>query len=386
MIPKLDAMGNPDPTQQGTISAMRIRSGMIPNVMTLGFRTRFGQETTLKAQVSLWGTIESPLNDSLAGRGQFPRPGGRSVSVRADFREAYLQLEGPWGGVTAGRFLGLFSRGSTQMDFLYGHGYGVGFPGVIVANYVAGSVSMPGPVGGMAGFGVLSPAYAAGITYSTPSLSGIQLTAGLFEPAQLDGAGWNTNRIARPEGELTYDLAAGTFKMHLFGNGAYQKLYIGGTTQDTTTWGAGYGGRVEIGPVHIGAAGHVGTGVGLFYAFDASGTSSSKGTDDAGMLLAPGIQPFELRKFSGVSVLAQVVAGPFDINAGFGQTQVQQTAADKIWVDSVLKSQTGISAGVVYHVMESFHLDVDFMNTSFQWYGGEKQKVNFLNAGAVVTF
>src|SRR6266850_281906 len=32
LIPKLDAMGNPDLTQQGTISAMRIRSGYIPNV------------------------------------------------------------------------------------------------------------------------------------------------------------------------------------------------------------------------------------------------------------------------------------------------------------------------------------------------------------------
>jgi hypothetical protein len=52
----------------------------------------------------------------------------------------------------------------------------------------------------------------------------------------------------------------------------------------------------------------------------------------------------------------------------------------------VLKTQTGISAGVVYHMNESLHFDVDFINTAFAWYGGEKQKVNFVNAGVTLTF
>src|SRR5258706_15276988 len=53
------ATGQPDPTQQGTVSKMRIRSGFVPNVLTVGFRRKMGAETTLKSQLSVWGTIET---------------------------------------------------------------------------------------------------------------------------------------------------------------------------------------------------------------------------------------------------------------------------------------------------------------------------------------
>src|SRR4051812_18294220 len=119
LVPKLGADGAPDPTQQGTLSMMRVRSGYIPNVLSLGFRKHLGRENTLKGQVSIWGTIESaPVNNALAGTGQFPRAGGRSGPLRADLREGYLQVEGPWGGVTGGRFMSLFSRGIAEIAFL----------------------------------------------------------------------------------------------------------------------------------------------------------------------------------------------------------------------------------------------------------------------------
>src|SRR5262249_35103260 len=88
LIPVLDASGAPDPTKQGTLSMMRIRSGYIPNVLSFGMRRHLGKDTVLKGQLSVWGTIESPpVNNALAGSGQFPRPGGRSGPLRADFRE-----------------------------------------------------------------------------------------------------------------------------------------------------------------------------------------------------------------------------------------------------------------------------------------------------------
>jgi len=377
LIPRLDASGMPDLTQQGKLSSMRIRSGYIPNVLSFGFRKRLGQETTLKGQISIWGQIESGgPSDALGGKGRFPRAGGRGDGIRANLQEGYMQVDSYWGSVTAGRFLSLYSRGITEVEFLYGHGYGVGFPGVDVSDYVAGSVSQPGPITGMIGFGMLGATYSGGVVYATPDLSGLKLAAGLFEPVELQGAGWGTTRTPRPEGELTYDFTSGSFKMHLFGNGGFQKLYLSGTNLTTSMWGTGYGGRIEIGPVHIGGGGHYGKGVGVTYAFDGSATSSS----------AVSMPANELRTFSGISVLGQYVAGPFDLNLGFGQTQVKQVEADKTVTDSVLKTQTAISAGVVYHMSESFHFDVDFINTSFAWYGGEKQKVNFINTGVVLTF
>jgi hypothetical protein len=228
----------------------------------------------------------------------------------------------------------------------------------------------------MVGFGVLAATYSAGLVYATPNLGGLKLTAGVFEPVLLQGAGWATTRGFRPEGELTYDLTSGSFKMHLFGNGSMQKLYIGGTIADATMYGAGYGGRVEVGPVHIGGGGHYGKGVGLTYAFDGSATSSS----------AVSTPPFDLRTFAGFSAFGQLALGEFDINVAFGQTQVKRAPADLNFPDSVIKTQTGIAAGVVYHASDALHFDVDFINTSFAWYGGEKQKVNFVNTGMTLTF
>jgi hypothetical protein len=51
-----------------------------------------------------------------------------------------------------------------------------------------------------------------------------------------------------------------------------------------------------------------------------------------------------------------------------------------------IKTQTGISAGVVYHVNENLHLDVDYLRGMFRWYAGAKQDVNYINAGVTLTW
>src|SRR5262249_34837606 len=100
----------------------------------------------------------------------------------------------------------------------------------------------------------------------------------------------------------------------------------------------------------------------------------------------PSVPANELRLFSGSSIFGQLALGSVDLNLAFGQTQVKRTVADMTVTDSLIKSQTGIAAAVVYHMNEGLHFDVDFINTSFAWYGGEKQKVNFINTGVTLTF
>jgi hypothetical protein len=388
LIPATDAMGQPDLTKQGTINRMRIRSGMLPNILSLGVRKRWADDLTFHAQVSLWGTIEpdAPLNNPRLGKGQLPRPSGPDEGVTPDFREGFLELSGSFGTVTGGRFLTLFSRGAFEADLMYGHGYGVGFPGVRVqpasgGNMVAGGLSRPGPTGGMAGFGSLGPGYAAGLVYATPSLGGLKVSAGIFDAAQLYSTPWSTTRTPRPEGELAYDLASGSTKVHLYANGAYQKLYDPVANTDTSMYGAGYGGRLEVGPVHLAVNGFIGKGVGLYYAFDGTPTSASSAP------AADGKPTNEIRTFRGYSALAQLALGSVDLGVGAGQTQVLPTDLDKLdGTDSVIKTQTGISASVVYHATENLHLDLDFFNASFVWSLGEKQKDNLINAGATFTF
>lgn len=355
-IPDTDPVtGQPDPNSQGTIRKMRVHSGFVPNVLTLGARRKLGETSTLKAQLSLWGTLET------VGQRKF-------ANVQADFREGYLEAAGNWGSFTAGRFPSLFSRGITDTDFLYGHGYGVGFWGS------KGTYS-PGPSSGLIGFGVLANSFSPGLMYTTPRLVGLSAAIAVFDPVNLAGS-WEVSRTARPEAELMYDVGSPSsfFKLHVYLNGAYQKVYSG--PNDETVRGFAGGFRTELGHFHLGAGGHYGKGLGLYYALE----GSEADTPGSG-------KPFRLA--DGYSVFAQYALGRFDLNAAFGQSRIHLEPDDLLPENAdqhPIKTQTGVSLGVVYHVNESFHLDVDYLRGMFRWYGGASQDVNYINTGVTLTW
>jgi hypothetical protein len=391
--PVRDANGYP--LKQGKFNKMRVRSGYYPNILTLGAHKTFGPQLKLTAQVSIWGTIESVFAKSLMNPNRNHANGGRDNSVEADFHEGYLRLEGGWGEATGGRALSLFGRGLTEIDALYGHGYGVGFP-MVSKSYteaVTGDLKYQGPTGGMTGFGVLSATYAAGATYTTPNLSGLKLAVGIYDPVTYIKAGWGRTSAPRPEAELSYDLRSPNVLVHIFGSAGFQPIK---TSKETSSiWGVSGGARLEFGPVHIGVGGFMGKAPGINYAFDDNQALSSSTavktvttTDATGMVTTSTTKTYELRNTRGFVGMIQLALGKFDIGGGYGQTVVLQVDADKAnaLMVSTLKSQTGITAAVVYHMNESLHLDLDFINGAYKWYNGESEKLNVLNAGATVTF
>lgn len=358
-IPDLLPNGMPDNSKPGKLNKMRFHSGFVPNVFSLGVRRKIGGDTTLRAQMSIWGTIETQAQRKF-------------VPVITDFREGFLEAEGKWGTFTAGRFGSLFSRGVTETNFLYLHGYGVGFWG-------GGGTYNPGPTAGLIGFGVLANSFSPGVMYTTPSLGGLKVALGLFDPVSIAGS-WDGTRTPRPEAEAMYDLKSDSFKLHLYANGAFQKVYDPGQTQDNTVKGVGAGFRAEIGNFHIGAGGHYGQGLGLYYALEGSDADVSGPLNPKGK---------EFRTAEGYSVVAQYVLGQVDLNAGFGQSIIKLLPFDSTpegVADRPIKSQTGIAAAVVYHLNESFHIDVDYLRAMFAWYGGAKEDVNYLNTGVTLTW
>jgi hypothetical protein len=329
---------------QGTFESMRLRSGYIPNVFGMGLRRRVNDDVTLNVYVALWSTIESD--------GQ-----AKTNHIKTDAREGYVRVDGPWGMLLVGRAEDLFSRGASENELLYGHPYGLGFPGTIESS---------GPATGLINFGVMAAFFSPGFVYETPNLRGLKLAVGLYDPSPLEEI-YDATHSARPETELTYDIHARSFKMHVFADGAYQKVYRAGGNDSHTSWGIGYGGRVEVGPVHVGIEGYYGPGLGLGYALEPGSISVTPN--------------FGLRTFDGYSALLQYSARAFDLNFGIGMSRTFELQEDINANVSVISRELGYSAGIVYHFTDYLHYDIDALRGDSRWYFGEKQIFTFVNTG-----
>ena len=353
--------------------AIRIRSGMYPNILGFGVSRKVGEDTFIRGYISIWSTVESLGYDKWA-------------PINAEAREGYFNVTGSWGTATVGRTLGWLGRMSYEIDTLYGHGFGVGLP----------CTDALGPACGHIGTGVLFPGYGANISYTTPSAGGLRLHVGLFDPVVFSTSmnDWSHASTVRPEGAISFDRPIGMSSRIKFEvEGLYQPVSridmnaAGGSSRVTTSiWGASGGIRIEAGPLRVGLAGFRGKGLGLFYALQRSSATEDNSPTH------------ELRTFTGGYGQAALVFGKVQLSAGFGMSLVDQTAFDKIDGSvSVIRYQRGISGAFYYYATDSIVVGLDFFNFAAGWWGapmvdptsmavtgkyaGETQLLNFVNAG-----
>ena len=128
-------------------SAIRVRSGMLGNILGFGLAKQVSDTVVLKAYVALWSTVETLARDKFA-------------PITAEARVGYFTASAPWGTLTLGRMLAQFGRSGYEIDLAYGHGFGVGLP----------CTDALGPACGHVGTGALFPGYSAGVVYTTPLL------------------------------------------------------------------------------------------------------------------------------------------------------------------------------------------------------------------------
>ncbi|MEN9581449.1 MAG: hypothetical protein RJA70_4458 [Pseudomonadota bacterium] len=377
-------------TDQGKIEELRIRTGFVGNVLGFGFRHRIDDTNEV-----LGYTAATTYIDSASRR--------KYTSVTPDWRESFLKVQGDWGSVVAGRTLVLFNRGATEITYLYGYKYGLGWPGNV------GSYGGNGPGAGHVGFGVLGNGFGAGLAYATPDLSGAQLTVGLYDANNQVGAS-TTDRVRWPrlEAEATYESKlgdAGMFK--LFANAAHQKVYAKDGDTDNTIKGLGFGGRAEFGPVGVGLAGHTGQGIGVNFALEPS-TALTLGN--------------KYRDVDGGAVHVRVApSDKFDFMTAWGITRVHQLPGDTVDTyhdgdnnpatppenddavpglpDAVrhvtIKDQAGVSFGGTYHVSPHLHITAEYFKAMYTWHkptpapvGAKEAEQNFdvVNLGVTYDF
>lgn len=363
--------------------AARVRSGMFGNILGFALTRQLTETTTIRGYISMWSTVESLGRDKWA-------------PLNAEAREGYFVATGNWGNITVGRMLTQLGRTSYEIDVAYGHGYGLGLP----------CTDALGPACGHIGTGALFPGYSAGMSYTTPSLGGLQLNVGFYDPAAFSTSlnDWSHASFVRPEGALTYKKAVGeSFKIKLGLEGVYQPVArlradpttMVNSTVTTAIWGASGGARVEIGPVRLGLSGFRGHGTGLYNALQKSKATSD---NDTGASAATGLT-YDLRTFTGYYGQGALVFGKWHVAGGYGLAMVDQLPVDKINDKlSVIQYQAGMSAAVYYRVADSVVLGLDWFRFMAKWYGapvrdpvsmeltgakltGEQQVLDFVNLG-----
>jgi len=368
-------------------SAIRVRSGMLANILGFGLAKQVSDTLVVKAYVEIWSTVETLARDKFA-------------PITAEARVGYFTATGPWGTATVGRTLGWIGRSSYEIDLAYGHGFGLGLP----------CTDALGPACGHVGTGALFPGYSAGVSYSTPEFQGIQLNVGAYDPVTFSSTPGDWTGAPYPRGEGSLTIARpfgdmGNFKIGV--EGAFQQIRRNASVTDPNTgatsasnvtsniWGVSGGARVEVGPVRLGASGFRGKGLGLGNAFQKSVATADNDSAAAG----PNGLTFGFRTFTGFYGQGALVFGKVHLAAGYGMGLVDQLAADKANPNlSVIHSQTGISGAVYYHLSDSVVLGVDYFHFKASWYGapildmtnqptgtkyaGELQNLDFVNVGA----
>lgn len=355
------------PDSSGHIVATRIRSGFVSNLLGWNVHKQVG-EHTLSGRFAVWGNISQQRD--------------KTVTPDVDLREVFLKIDGPWGGVLAGRNLGLFGRGGIGLNYDIVHGYGLGSPCMIVSREPG-----HGPIAacGHVGFGILFPAFNAQITYNTPQLAGFQLSVGLFDPAVNQARSYERAPLPRVEGELAFK-ADKVF--HAEVSGSWQRLGQNDELNlNVDSYGFAYSAGVNIGPVQLGGAGFIGQGLGIWAALEDYPVFS----DSA----------FVLRKQKGFLGMAAVNFGQTKIAGGVGETLISRTSNDPTTPfeqQNFPTSQLGISLGVYQGILENVVLGLDYFRASHTWNEAyvpgdpnmavftPKQTVNFVNVGATLVF
>lgn len=336
-----------------SFTTSRVHSGFVGNFFGFTARKKIKEDLTATGRISLWWPVETD------------RYRGYS-SMSPDPRESYAKLEGPWGGLLAGRALGLHDRGGTLIDFLYVDGNAVGSPC---------SANGQGPLCGFIGYGYQFPGFNSALVYNTPLAGGFQLSAGIYDPAVIGQSTAVLDILPYPrvESEATFTYKSSSLFVTVFLNGMWQQA-SGFVTNDTgmmgkvtrNAVGASYGARVEAGPFKIGAVGNYDVGGG-----DTSGLVGSVPIDDIGTL----------RKVTGYMSQAMLSLGPVDLAAGAGITLPQQTDNDVAHQNSVIKERFGVSGALGYHVSPSWIFVGQFFHAEHIFWRGQVQLVNFVHTG-----
>jgi Gram-negative porin len=361
-------------TSTGDVHSARIRSGFLMSILGFTGQKEVSPNFKVTMRVGLWMNITGSRNKNNVGQ--------------IDPRELYGKIEGQWGSVLGGSHLSLFGRGGILVDADIAHNYGIGYPCAIK--------DASGGACGMAGFGAPFPGFDPGLVYATPSLGGLQVSVGIYDPGTIANAQLNRAPLPRVEGEAKFDFKT---NFRIFTSGFWQIMEgtSAGKDLQATAWGAQAGAMLALGPVMLGGAAFKGTGLSpISYVDESVLTADSLGV---------------LRNSHGGFGLAAVLIDALHLKvaggAGLFQLDKNKDDAPDPMLGTIpsnpalLKQNLGMTLGV-YQTTGPVHFALEYFRAEHTWHDRgvpsaadptmtasivtPKQVVNFINAGMTIAW
>ncbi len=363
----------------GGLHSTRIRNGFMMSILGFTGTKELSEDFKVTTRVALWMNVAGSRTQNVSGL--------------VDPRELFGKIEGRWGSVLGGSDLSLFGRGGILVDFRIAHEYGLGYP--------CGIRDASGGGCGMVGFGAPFPGYNPGFVYATPSLSGFQLSLGLYDPATIGNAQLDRAPLPRVEGELKFEYKE---IVRVFTSGLWQVLE--GTVHNTDpvtglgvaknlhtdAWGVQAGAMLSLGPVMVGGAAYEGAGFSPLAAVDESQIAA----DSAGVL----------RNSRGAFALGAVLVDALRLKVAGGagvwlldknkNDAGTSSATGSPTNPQLIKQNLGLTVGV-YQTTGPVHFALEYFRAQQTWYDRgvasatdpmktvgvvtPEQDVNFINAG-----
>ncbi|HUL47530.1 MAG TPA: porin [Steroidobacteraceae bacterium] len=348
-------------------SVSNIGNGLLPAAFTFGVSTT-QDGIDLAAHLGLYPGIATNDGGSpnlQTGNG----PTNTALGTTGlDVRQVYLTFGNKdMGTFTLGRNIGLFGADAILNDMTLP---GVGAPGSAATPFPSNTT-----LGGI-GFGYIYTDWLAQIDYTTPDISGFNLTVGVFDPINsLSDAAAPAPKSApglHAKAAYTMPLAEGT-KLYLSATLLTQKqnFNTGATTSYSYT-GTGFDvfAKLDVQDFEV---------IGYYYHGDGLGTTAlfNLGDFDAG----------QTRTSDGFLAQATYKIGQLKVGLNYGESKLDTAnAADAAANPALVADNKKLTAGLYYSLTKNLMLLAEYSNVKSDAQVGGSNSANTVNVGAYLGF
>ena len=340
----------------GTSNSSAVRNGLLPGFLVVSVSTQ-QEGWDVGATFGMYPGINSTAWGALGANN-----GGQPTALATagiDFRQTFMTFGKPSVGTfKIGRDIGLFGSEGILNDITL---LSSGTPG---GNVAPGNTTL-----GRIGVGYIYTDFQPQITYSTPNVSGLQASVGVFQPLKSLTGQDQTNSDPGFQGKITYD---GTF------SGVGARVWVGGVSQkhdlvsggSYTGKGLDAGAKITAGPI---------TAVGYYY------TAKGLGTTVLGLFDTDGSG--NARSSDGFYLQALATFGKFSFGGSYGESSLDYANdADADANPTLVETNSSYVGQIRYGLNSWVTLIGEYVHSKAEAHNGNQAESDALAVGGILFF